>query len=184
MESTITHDSLGAVLHRDEISIDPAELHGLLCAVLSGQPQLTIEGWLTAALGEPITPGYLDTDAKTLLGDLHEQTRGQLAGGEFALQLMLPDDEEPLSARTEALVQWCSGYLSGLGHLGFTDFSQWPQDTSEFVADLTEISKADFVNADEAPDEDSWVELVEYARVGAMLVYETLRGAAEDEVVH
>lgn len=178
----MTHDQLDVVLRRDELAIDPAELHGVLCAMISGQPAVTIGVWLTASLGEPVTQGYLNQDTAQLMETLFKQTTSQLDADQFEFQLLLPDDEQALSRRIEALVHWGSGYLSGLGHLGLKDFSDWPSDASEFVADLSEITKADFTGADDSPDEDSWTELVEYARVGVMLVYETLRSPDPEEV--
>ena len=60
-----------------------------------------------------------------------------------------------------------------------------PDDASEFLADLTEISNADFeVDSSDDSDEMAFMELVEYARVGAMLIYETLRGPDETELLH
>ncbi len=175
MSSTSSYEQLDGLLRRDELSIDPAELQGLLCALLSGQPQTTPEQWLTAALGEPISEGQLDNDAEQQLLSLFTQTVQQLDEGQFALDLLLPDeDSAAVPVRAEAMVHWGSGYLSGLGHLG-ADFSQWSDDAREFITDLAEITKADFVNADDELDDEALTELVEYLRVGAMLVFETLR---------
>jgi len=184
MENLISHEQLCDLLQRDEVSIDPAELQGVLCSMLSGQPALTVGAWLTVALGEPVTQGFFGQDVTELVEALFNQTKAQLNGDQFEFQLLLPSDEQPLSERIRTLVHWGSGYLSGLGHLGLKDFSDWPQDSSEYVSDLSEITKADFVQADESPDEDSWTELVEYTRVGAMLVFETLRGPGTEEATH
>lgn len=182
MNRSVSYEEVVGLLQRDEVSIDAAELQGLLVALLSGQSQVTPADWLSAALGEPMTPGYVDQDAEQTLRCLFESTRGQLEQGEFELRLLLPDDDAALASRAEALVHWGSGYLSGLGHLGRGDFSDWPEDARDFIQDLAEITKADFVHVDEELDEEAFAELVEYARIGALLVFETLRSPGEETV--
>ncbi len=64
--------------------------------------------------------------------------------------LLLPEDEEPIDARTAALAQWCQGFLYGLGTSVIQDASGLPGDIGEIVRDLTEITR---VAVDDAADD-------------------------------
>ena len=105
---------------------------------------------------------------------LFEQTRQQLASSSFGLALLLPDDDESLVSRTEALGSWCRGFLYGLGLSGIGDISRLPDDLPEILLDMEKISHADdYVAQDEnEEDEQAFAELEEYVRVGAMMLNE------------
>jgi uncharacterized protein YgfB (UPF0149 family) len=90
--------------------------------------------------------------------------------------LLIPDDDEPIEARTEALTLWCNGFVYGLGSGGATDPERLPGDAGEIVRDLAQIMRAgvDEREATEA-NESALAELVEFVRVGVQVVFEELR---------
>ena len=65
---------------------------------------------------------------------------------------LLPDDEEPLNGRANALALWCTGFLYGLGTGQISDLEGLNGEVGEIVRDFTEISRAtgDEADADEA----------------------------------
>lgn len=176
---------LNELLIRDQFLLGVGELQGSLCAQLTACGEVSIEQWLSVAGGG--TFGIESFDHATLAGleELFLWTEEALRDPQMTFQLFLPDDHVALAERSEALTLWCSGFLAGLGLSGLGDSSNMPTDASEFLADLAEISCADFLieNSDDS-DEAAFMELVEYARVGTMLIYETLRGPDETEMVH
>ena len=176
---------LNELLNRDQCLLDAGELQGSLCAQLTTLGQISVEQWLCTAGGETFSIETLDPATLAGLEELFLWTEQALRDPQMTFQLFLPDDDVSLADRSEALTLWCSGFLVGLGLSGISDSTDIPEDASEFLADLTEISCADFVieNSDDS-DEAAFMELVEYARVGTMLVYETLRGPDESEMVH
>jgi uncharacterized protein len=88
---------------------------------------------------------------------------------------MLPDDEQPLNGRANALALWCTGFLYGLGAGQISDLEGLVGDVGEIVRDFTEISRAtgDEADADES-NEQAYAELVEFIRVAAQVVFEEL----------
>jgi uncharacterized protein YgfB (UPF0149 family) len=90
-------------------------------------------------------------------------------------ELLLPEDEQPLDARTAALALWCQGFLYGLGTSVVQDESGLPGDIGEIVRDLTEITHVavDAEQTDES-NESAYAELVEFVRVGVQLVFDEL----------
>ena len=90
---------------------------------------------------------------------------------------MLPDDDDSLTQRVNAIGDWSQGYLIGLSLGGITDFAPLPDDAREIAKDLLEISRAgtsyDLEGNEE--DENAYAELVEYLRVGVLLINEELQ---------
>jgi uncharacterized protein len=88
---------------------------------------------------------------------------------------LLPDDEQPLNGRANALALWCTGFLYGLGTGHISDLEALNGDVGEIVRDFTEISRAtgDDADADES-NEQAYAELVEFIRVAAQVVFEEL----------
>ena len=148
----------------------PAELHGLLCGQLSTGRQLDADGWLMLAS----TQLELDIDTnddRLALIDLYEQSLAQLSGFSFEFQPLLPTDETSLELRTVALGQWCSGFLSGFGLAFDYQRQKLSDEVNESIADLAQISQ---IKSDEMVDqtaEQSYMELVEYVRLAATMVY-------------
>ena len=93
---------------------------------------------------------------------------------------LLPDDEQPLNGRANALALWCTGFLYGLGTGQISDLEALNGDVGEIVRDFTEISRAtgDDADADES-NEQAYAELVEFIRVAAQVVFEELLPLAQ-----
>ena len=179
------YEILNELLNRDQVLLDAGELQGSLCAQCTAFGQVSLEHWLTTAGGESFSIASLDHATLAVLEELYLWTSEGLRDPQMTFQLFLPDDDVSLADRSESLTHWCSGFLVGLGLSGIGDKADIPDDAKEFLTDLAEISCADFLieNSDDS-DEAAFMELVEYARVGTMLVYETLRGPDETEMVH
>ena len=92
---------------------------------------------------------------------------------------MLPDDDTPLYQRTQALGTWCQGLLYGLGLGRAAERGELSPESQEFLRDATDIARVGFEtdNASEA-DETAYAEVVEYLRVGLLLVQQDLHRSA------
>lgn len=159
------YDSIAKALKAAGAVISPSEVHGMLCGFVCGGRQLESQTWLQTLFGDTVV------DAKVLL-DLHLYTVESLVEMDFEFMILLPDDEQSLEQRTEALGTWCQGFVAGLGLAG-VDVEQVQQpDIQEILQSLGDISRIDFdaVDTDEE-DEQAYVELVEYARMAALLVF-------------
>ncbi len=158
---------------------EPAELHGLLCGQLCARPRLPPQVWLDTALVET------DADAAVaeILQQLYDTTARQLDDPQFQLQLLLPDDAESLEVRLEALAGWGHGFLTGLGLGGLKNFKTLSGEAGEFLRDLDDIIRVDFdASAGEEADETAYAEIIEYLRVGVLLVHQTLRSHAAERL--
>ena len=92
--------------------------------------------------------------------------------------LLLPDDNDPASVRTEVMAQWCEGYLHGLvaeKHSEDLKKRLAEEPLADIIKDMLEITRA--AVGDDADDnniDNDLAELVEYLRVAVQLTYEEL----------
>jgi uncharacterized protein YgfB (UPF0149 family) len=157
-------------------SYDPTEIHGILCGMLCINNTMDGKTWLNQI--SDILSGTPTAQAEDYLLDLFSVTVSQLDDDSLGFFLLLPPDEiTSLSCRTEALGNWCQGFMAGLGLAGMSKHQNLPAEIREFLTDLTEISKVDF-NLDEtenAASEEAYMEIVEYVRMGVLLVHQIFR---------
>lgn len=108
-----------------------------------------------------------------MLDDVFDQVSDELATGEFALTLLLPGDDDELGDRVTALGHWCQGFLLGLQIGGVSSAQGLTAELAEIYQDFTEISQISGTELTvEEDDEESYAELYEYLKVGAILFYE------------
>jgi uncharacterized protein YgfB (UPF0149 family) len=126
---------------------------------------------------------------------LHKVTTEQMNDSEIDFELMLPDDEESLELRVEALGTWCQGFVYGLAAGGIQEDTQLPDDSKELITDILEISRAGYaadeeaemnasLNDDSEEDEVAFMEVSEYVRMGILLIYEELQPLQSSQTVH
>ncbi|MDH5300617.1 MAG: UPF0149 family protein [Gammaproteobacteria bacterium] len=166
---------------------DAAEAHGILCGLFCATGQSAKQLWIEQIMGDYDPQNLLLKEALNLLSEMHDITIEQFQQGQFALQLMLRADVEPLEERVQDLGEWCQGFLYGLTIAGIKDLDNLPKDAREVLQDILHISKADFDdNEDEDAGESAYAEVVEYVRIGALVVYGELNhpNQAESKTIH
>jgi len=159
------YQTINEVLERQNSDLVAAEAHGLAVGMLSKSSSADAAKWLWELVGNrPIAPAD-----ETLLLNLFAQTRQILhdESDEFAFDLFLPDDDEPLSEQAEAIRYWCLGFLFGVGssHAG----SNWPGEAGELIRDIIELTKIDSHVEDEE-DANALVEIHEYLRAAVFTI--------------
>ena len=180
------YDELDAALVRMQIGADASELHGSLCGYLAGGGSLERQPLLAALEfegGEAVAPAPHD---QALLERLATQARGELADPELGFEPLLPADDRPLAERAEALVEWCRGFLGGFGLGGAGAHAQLSEEAQEILRDLTTIATSAFDFGEESEDEDALIEVHEFVRMGAMLLFTECQGARRqaDDTLH
>ncbi len=151
--------------------VDPAECHGMLCGMLCSRRRFEPRAWLEHLCG------YDDSTAGTLTPDhalslLVRETLSGMDADDYSFRLLLPPDDDSLSERTGALGSWCRGFLSGFG---VGEMHELSRESREFLIDLSRISQVDPGEGAGEAGEQAFVEIVEYARMGAILLREEHR---------
>ncbi len=186
---------LDAALFKADAMMGAAEAHGALCGMLCARGTTGLSTWSDHVLGEQDSAGTGLHEAVHLLSGLHQTTLEQLNDAMADFHLLLPDDDDSLSERVEALANWCQGFVYGLAAGGIKEETELPADSQEIIKDMIEISRAgydDFMSAGEAEDEDgdanadeiAYMEITEYVRTGILLINEELQPLQSTNVIH
>lgn len=175
---------LDKALFKVDAMMGAAESHGVLCGILCARGSIELSEWIGHVLGDQEQGNVLLHDTVHQLSELHQQTMEQLNDDLGQFHLLLPDDEDDLVDRTEALADWCQGFVYGLAAGGISEKTELPIDTKEILLDFIEISRAGHgdMEADDdddlmatEEDEQAFVEVVEYVRTAVLLVNEELQ---------
>ena len=182
------HQSLTGSLSQLNVPLPVSEVHGLCCELLCALPVSAAKTrWFTEVLDSAgLTANDVAGKAAQLkvLDEWFAQTLEAMNNADLEFTPVLPDDEIAVVERMRALTDFCSGFTYGVG-LGMAHRGNrpLPEDTREIIEDFQAIESADAVDQ---PDENGQVlsaekqeglyqELLEFTRVGVLLVLEELR---------
>ena len=173
MTVQITYAELGEILARAHFGIGASDLHGSLTGYLCGGGSADARHWLGAlelepdeALPEAIPPAVLER--------LYAECAGWLDDPELGFEPLLPPADTALEVRAEALVDWCRGFLGGLGLAGAGHRGALSAEAQEILRDFAAIAGTRFEDNNAEEDESALTEVVEFIRVGALLLHAEL----------
>ncbi len=136
-------------------------MSGLLCTDTRSMP-LVFESFLSDMEFDE------STGQDELLNKLFVATAMHLAEGPGAMQMLLPDDNAPLSERCRALGEWCDGFLEGVA---LENQALQLEIVQEVLADLAKIKEIAIKIKSTKENETAYVEVVEFIRVAVLLVH-------------
>ncbi|MBA4501617.1 UPF0149 family protein [Marinobacterium marinum] len=153
-------------------TVSPSELHGLLAGQVAAGARFDPDSLLQRVQElfdiEPLRGPAL----RNSVMQLYLATLQQFEAPDFSFELLLPDDDQLLPIRAEALGVWCGGFLSGFGlqeRKGAGGLSVEGQETLRDLAQIVQISTE--ADADSEEDEGDLMEVQEYVRMAALLVF-------------
>ena len=105
-----------AALESAQADITVAEFHGTFCALMCTRAPVDTRAWVD----EIVVHGLPDDTSedglwRDCLVEIADLTSAAFVDGECNLEILLPDDDQTLQERSQALVDWCSGFLFGIG---------------------------------------------------------------------
>jgi yecA family protein len=174
MTQTVDIEQLKTDLIKVGNEASVSELHGMTCGLICGRGELDAEEWLSLTT-EAIQQGdLLAQEASRFLVKFFNGTSLALSDNNLQFYPLLPEVDDDYQ-RLEGIAQWSQGFLMGLSLAGIEDFRQYPEEVSEFVEALTSLSSADEYDLEgDESDEESLTELIEFIRIGVLLVNEEM----------
>ena len=170
-----------------EAEVCAAGCHGFLCGQICvyGYPLEELwQEYIDAQTTDDVLVDQCYDEIKVLLAEIIDSMQSY----DFDFQLMLPDGSIPLGQRVDALAEWCHGFLNGYGTAVGDRELAMTEECREILEDFTRICR---VGADENPDEEdeqALLELIEYVRMGTILIYEDMSAGVwpyeRPEVLH
>lgn len=173
MKTTLPkYQEIDQALQHTTLKLHPAQVHGVITGLICADPN-NAKGWEELVTGQKETKKTHD-----ILQLIYEKTAHQLSDFLFEFQLILPSDRTALPDRAEALTLWCQGFLTGLKLKQIPVEGREQSEMTEAIDDIIEIAKMNYeeVVASEE-DEAAFMELVEYVRMAAILIYQDLQEA-------
>lgn len=179
MNKTMDFQQVSDALSMAACEKDAAEVHGLLCGLLCCNQKIHYDAWEHEIFTAPP-----NTSTQSALNQLYHQTCEEFSQ-DYPINLLLPKDEAELDARTEALANWCSGFVLGMTVGGITNLNEYSEEVAEFSNDLIEISRISSYDLENSDEEDaSFIEIVEYVRTGVLLIKEEVNQEPKPPTIH
>jgi uncharacterized protein YgfB (UPF0149 family) len=170
----ITHAQLGEMLANSHLGVGASDLHGSLTGYVCAGGSAGARGWLAALELETETNADLPHAA---FARLYEDCVAWFDDPELRFEPLLPETDSALDARVDALVEWCRGFLGGLGLAGISSRPVLSADAAEILQDFGTIAGSRFEYADAEEDENALAEVIEFIRVGVLLLHAELATA-------
>ena len=190
----LTHQSIETSLSRLNVPLPVSEVHGLCCGLLCALPSAGAKTrWFTEVLD---AAGLASADVAGKAAQLKElddwfgDTVESMNNVDLDFTPTVPTDDLPVNERMRALGDFCAGFTYGIGlTMAQRGNKSLPDDTREIIEDFQAIDAADSIDqTDEQGEalsadkhEGVYVELLEYVRVGVLLVLEELRPISPSE---
>lgn len=176
-------EDLDRALQRIDVEIGAAEAHGIVSGVLC-IPSDEAPDWIEEITGSTEPGDVVGEECVASLFGLYAETQRQLTSSDCEFAPLLPDDDEPLGLRSAALGSWCAGFMLGLTIGGITSLETLPEDSREVIDDLSQFASIQTSEVEDETEEAAYAELVEYVRVGVMLINEELHSTGQPNSAH
>ena len=171
----MTYQTIDAILTQSDPALSAAEAHGMAAGMLCVNIKTLSVYWLSELLQHDTV---VATENQVFLTRLFEETRHLLADEDYEFDLFLPDDDIPLTEQITALINWCQGFLFGVGSTLSAHFND---NCREIVNDISEFTKLS-TDADGEDDENAFMEITEYLRTAVLLLRDELNNHNAESV--
>lgn len=170
--------SVQALITTEDVQVHGSELHGVLTGLICAGYTYESDDYLSMLSdvfnnGE-ILPNKVQVTAKLLFGQVWQD----ILDDSYSFTLLLPDDEDSLVERANALGVWVQGFNLGFG-LQQKNKTTFSDDVKEVLTDFADIANlSDEIEEDETT-EQAYFEISEYVRISSLLCFTELGSPPE-----
>ncbi|BAS67081.1 UPF0149 family protein [Bathymodiolus septemdierum thioautotrophic gill symbiont] len=175
----INYDDVKDILHKLNTDDTIASAHGILCGFSCVRPGVTLDDWLNEVLVSIDLNNLNEKEAHEKLAQVYNTTLSQLNDATLNFQLLIADENCTLREQADTLIQWCQGFLVGLG---LQKISTHDEDVLEMMKDFSEISQLNGDVLDNEENANDLSEIIEFVRMGTLLIQETLQPSKQDYI--
>jgi hypothetical protein len=179
MEEALDYELFKTTLHPLNTDETISSAHGILCGFACVKPDLGLEDWLNEVLVSIDLNNINQKNAHQELAQIYNNTISQLNDVTLNFQLLIADENCTLREQADTLIQWCQGYLIGLG---LYKVSTTDEQVLEMIKDFSEISKLDFEVLDDEQNAQDLNEIIEFVRMGTLYIQEILQPSKQDYI--
>jgi uncharacterized protein len=183
----LNYKELDNLLGMLESNACAADCHGFICGYICVNKFLNSNIW-KEYLDIKSNPEVASSECLDDIETIVNETNRLLESEDFDFSLILPDDDTPISDRVTALSEWCHGFLNGIAHGEELNQTLEDEENKELIENITRICHLEVSDYPDESDEKALFELVEYVRMGAILIYShvnsSLHGLSGSEAYH
>ena len=181
-------DELYPVLARQlthlNAEMDAMECHGVLCARFCVELRPDPAAWVHEVIGSQDANNLQVQASQESLAHLYQHTEQAFHAELENFRLLMPNEDEALSERLQALLDWCGGFVSGLGLGGIKIDDGLDPTVKEILEDFMEMTRMEVDVDDDDENETAFTEIEEYIRVGVMTIGLTMRPGNKSATLH
>lgn len=148
----------------------PSEAQGILIGMWIGGGPVAEARWLGELIGDE-APMSVPASLHALYSRLYDQL---MAADNLGLDLLLPDDEQPLGKRLQGAIELAQGILYGYGIENGPPPRALSDEAREVFGDLREIASLDPATSGSEEDEVNLQEIVDYLSPALVVMYISL----------
>lgn len=171
--SALDFSALQAILTSESVEAHASELHGVLTGLICAGFAIEDKSYI-GTLNDLFNQGdNFPSPVKLALTQLYHEIWGNVLDDTYGFNLLLPDDDDSIAERGNALGVWVQGFNLGFG-LQQKNSPVLSAEVKEVLTDFSEIANlSDEMEEDEAT-EQAYFEISEYVRISALLCFSEL----------
>ncbi|TLU66820.1 UPF0149 family protein [Thalassotalea litorea] len=169
----ITFTQLQAFLGGENIQSHASEIHGFLTGMVAAGYSLDKTDYLKILAdffnnGETLSKA-MHRQMKVLFADIVHS----IVDDNYSFQLLVPDDDDSIFERGQAISAWVQGFNLGFGLLQ-KQSSSYSEDVQEIIKDFADIANLSSELEDDEETEGAYFEILEYVRISSLLCFAEL----------
>ena len=177
MSQPINYDLAKDAIQKLNTDDTISSAHGLLCGFYCVKQDIQLDDWLNEVIVTIDLQNLLEKESHQVLAEIFNNTSEQLADPTLNFWPVIADDMCTLTEQANTLVEWCQGFLVGLG---LSSVETTDEEVLEMIKDISEIAQLDADLLDSEENTQDLYEIVEFVRIGVLFIQETLQPSKQD----
>ncbi len=167
----LTHVEVQNVLRSALPGVDASDLHGSLSGFLCGGGDVGADDWLDAL---HIDVDGADAVRNEALQRFYRECRAQFADTPASVDPLLPVESAGVNLRGDALVEWCRGFLGGIGLSGVLARPSVTSEAEDIIKDFGVIAASQLQYSGTAEDDKVLEDILAFVRIGVAALHREL----------
>jgi len=172
-DTSMDFASMQAILTCENVKAHASELHGVLSGLVCAGFEFEDQSYI-AMLNDLFNEGdNFPNPVKSALKQMFSELWSNILDDSYGFSLLLPDDDDSMAERGNALSSWVQGFNLGFG-LQQKDKPVVSEEVKEVLVDFGEIANLSDEMDEDEDTEHAYFEISEYVRISALLCFSEL----------
>ncbi len=172
-ETLMDFSSMQAIITCENVKAHASELHGVLSGLVCAGFEFEDQSYITM-LNDLFNDGdNFPSPVKSALKQMYNELWSNILDDNYGFNLLLPDDDDSMAERGNALSIWVQGFNLGFG-LQQKDKPVLSEEVKEVLIDFGEIANLSDEMDEDEDTEQAYFEISEYVRISALLCFSEL----------